>query len=79
MIDLAAAVTAARSAAGPRLRRDRRQGDVVPNGVNAIPSAVTAWLDTRRRAARAVAADVGRGGASRWRSRTPDTDSTPPW
>ena len=60
MIDLAAAVTAARSAAAARACvATVGKVTVVPNGVNAIPSAVTAWLDARGDAARAVAADVG--------------------
>jgi N-carbamoyl-L-amino-acid hydrolase len=40
---------------------------VRPNGVNAIPSEVTAWLDARGPlddAVRAVVADVGRAGGS---------------
>ena len=60
MLDLAVAITAARSAA------ESRGGvatvgkvTVAPNGVNAIPSRVTAWLDARGPAAGAVAADVG--------------------
>jgi beta-ureidopropionase / N-carbamoyl-L-amino-acid hydrolase len=61
MIDLAAAVTAARSAAKTRsCVATVGKVAVVPNGVNAIPSAVTAWLDARGDAARAVAAEVGR-------------------
>ena len=60
MIDLAAAVTAARSAATARsCVATVGKVIVVPNGVNAIPSAVTAWLDARGDAASAVAADVG--------------------
>ena len=48
MIDLAAAVTAARSAAKARACvATVGKVTVVPNGVNAIPSAVTAWLDAR--------------------------------
>jgi beta-ureidopropionase / N-carbamoyl-L-amino-acid hydrolase len=52
---------------------------VVPNGVNAIPSAVTAWLDARGDAARAVAADVGQaaGTAPVEESYTPDTRFDP--
>jgi beta-ureidopropionase / N-carbamoyl-L-amino-acid hydrolase len=63
MLALAAAVLAARAAA-------ERQGTVAtvgkvrvrPNGVNAIPSSVTAWLDARgplEDAGRSVVADVG--------------------
>jgi N-carbamoyl-L-amino-acid hydrolase len=63
MLRLAAAVTGARAAA-------ERHGTVAtvgkvrvePNGVNAIPSAVTAWLDARGAdadAVRAVVSDVG--------------------
>jgi N-carbamoyl-L-amino-acid hydrolase len=64
MLALAAAVTEARTAA-------ERHGAlatigklrVTPNGVNAVPSSVTAWLDARAaepHAAKAVVADVGR-------------------
>ena len=60
MIDLAAAVSTARSAARARACvATVGKVVVVPNGVNAIPSSVTAWLDARGDAARAVAADVG--------------------
>jgi beta-ureidopropionase / N-carbamoyl-L-amino-acid hydrolase len=68
MLDLAAAVLAARAAA-------ERHGTVAtvgkvrvrPNGVNAIPSAVTAWLDARgarEDAVRSVVADVGEAAGS---------------
>lgn len=48
MLDLAASITAARSA-GRSLGCVATVGkvDVEPNGVNAIPSRVTAWLDAR--------------------------------
>ena len=76
MIDLAAAVTAARSAARARgCVATVGKVAVTPNGVNAIPSAVTAWLDARGDAARTVAADVGHaaGTAPVEESYTPDT------
>jgi N-carbamoyl-L-amino-acid hydrolase len=63
MLALAAAVQAARSAAE---RRDALATigklQVAPNAVNAVPSAVTAWLDARGPVdtdVRAVVADVG--------------------
>jgi N-carbamoyl-L-amino-acid hydrolase len=63
MLTLAAVVLEARSAAG---RHDALatvgKVRVEPNGVNAIPSAVTAWLDARgpaEDAVRALVADVG--------------------
>ena len=64
MLRLATAITAARSAA-ERLGTVATVGKVrvEPNGVNAIPSAVTAWLDARGAdtdAVRTVVADVGR-------------------
>lgn len=80
MIDLAAAVTAARSAARARgCVATVGKVAVTPNGVNAIPSAVTAWLDSRGAAARAVAADVGAaaGTAPVEESYTPDTRFDP--
>ena len=80
MIDLAAAVTAARSAARARgCVATVGKVAVIPNGVNAIPSAVTAWLDARGDAARAVAADVGHaaGTAPVEESYTPDTRFDP--
>ena len=80
MIDLAAAVTAARSAAKARACvATVGKVTVVPNGVNAIPSAVTAWLDARGDAARAVAADVGHaaGTGPVEESYTPDTRFDP--
>jgi N-carbamoyl-L-amino-acid hydrolase len=80
MLDLAAAVTTARSAAKARsCVATVGKVAVVPNGVNAIPSAVTAWLDARGDAARAVAADVGQaaGTAPVEESYTPDTRFDP--
>ena len=80
MIDLAAAVTAARSAAQARgCVATVGKVAVIPNGVNAIPSAVTAWLDARGDAARAVAVDVGHaaGTAPVEESYTPDTRFDP--
>ncbi len=80
MIDLAAAVTAARSAARARACvATVGKVTVVPNGVNAIPSAVTAWLDARGDAARAVAADVGHAAGTEpaEESYTPDTRFDP--
>jgi N-carbamoyl-L-amino-acid hydrolase len=80
MIDLAAAVTAARSAARARgCVATVGKVAVIPNGVNAIPSAVTAWLDARGDAARAVAVDVGHaaGTAPVEESYTPDTRFDP--
>lgn len=76
MLALAAAITAARSAA---LDQDAvatiGKVAVAPNGVNAIPSAVTAWLDARGDAARSVAAAVGgaAGVVPVEESYTPDT------
>jgi N-carbamoyl-L-amino-acid hydrolase len=63
MLALAAAVTEARRAA-ERRGAVATVGKVLvtPNGVNAIPSSVTAWLDARgpaEDAVRAVVADVG--------------------
>ena len=53
MLDLAAVVTTARSAAKARgCVATIGKVTVVPNGVNAIPSAVTAWLDARGDSAR---------------------------
>jgi beta-ureidopropionase / N-carbamoyl-L-amino-acid hydrolase len=61
MLDLAAAITAARSAAVARdCVATIGKVTVEPNGVNAIPSRVTAWLDARGPAAALVAGDVGR-------------------
>jgi beta-ureidopropionase / N-carbamoyl-L-amino-acid hydrolase len=80
MLDLAAAVTTARSAAAARgCVATVGKVAVVPNGVNAIPSAVTAWLDARGDAARSVAADVGQaaGTAPVEESYTPDTSFDP--
>ena len=80
MLNLAAAVTTARSAAAARgCVATVGKVAVVPNGVNAIPSAVTAWLDARGDAARAVAADVGQavGTAPVEESYTPDTRFDP--
>ncbi len=80
MLALAAAVTTARSAAAARgCVATVGKVKVVPNGVNAIPSAVTAWLDARGDAARAVASDVGRvvGTAPVEESYTPDTSFDP--
>ena len=76
MIDLAAAVSTARSAARARACvATVGKVVVVPNGVNAIPSSVTAWLDARGDAARAVAADVGHAAGTEpvEESYTPDT------
>jgi N-carbamoyl-L-amino-acid hydrolase len=60
---LAAAILEARAAAGRRgALATVGKVRVEPNGVNAIPSAVTAWLDARGPAehgVRAVVADVG--------------------
>ena len=84
MLALAAAITGARSAA-------ERHGCVAtigkvavdPNGVNAIPSSVTAWLDARGAAeadVRAVVAAVAAasGGAVSEESVTPETRFAPP-
>jgi N-carbamoyl-L-amino-acid hydrolase len=61
---LAAAILAARASAGRRSALATvGKVRVEPNGVNAIPSAVTAWLDARgpvEDGVRAVVADVGR-------------------
>ncbi len=63
MLTLAAVIRTARDAAGKRdALATVGKVLVTPNGVNAIPSAVTAWLDARGPVAddvRAVAADVG--------------------
>ncbi|MBO0872284.1 MAG: allantoate amidohydrolase [Pseudonocardia sp.] len=63
MLDLAAAVTAARRAATEHdALATIGKLAVRPNGVNAIPSAVTAWLDARgpdERDVRSVVAAVG--------------------
>jgi N-carbamoyl-L-amino-acid hydrolase len=63
MLALAAAVLAARTAAERRgILATVGKLAVAPNGVNAIPSAVTAWLDARgcdEDAVRALVADVG--------------------
>jgi N-carbamoyl-L-amino-acid hydrolase len=80
MLALAAAIVSAREAA-------ERHGTVAtvgkvrvrPNGVNAIPSSVTAWLDARgplEQAVRSVVADVGAaaGIAPVEESWTPSTD-----
>ncbi|GAB3589659.1 allantoate amidohydrolase [Angustibacter peucedani] len=82
MLRLAALVTGARSAA-------ERHGAVAtvgkvrvdPNGVNAIPSSVTAWLDARgaeEAAVRAVVADLagelGEPAEESWTARTPFDD-----
>jgi beta-ureidopropionase / N-carbamoyl-L-amino-acid hydrolase len=80
MLDLAAAVTAARAAAAARgCVATVGKVAVSPNGVNAIPSKVTAWLDARGAHARAVAADVGQaaGAAAVEESYTPDTRFDP--
>jgi beta-ureidopropionase / N-carbamoyl-L-amino-acid hydrolase len=80
MIDLAAAVSTARSAATARACvATIGKVAVVPNGVNAIPSAVTAWLDARGDAARAVAAEVGQAAGTEpvEESYTPDTRFDP--
>jgi N-carbamoyl-L-amino-acid hydrolase len=77
MLALAAAIQEARTAAA-RHRALATVGKlrVEPNGVNAIPSAVTAWLDARGPAesdVRAVVADVGRAAGV-----TPDEESWTP-
>jgi len=80
MLDLAAAITAARSSAESRgCVATVGKVAVAPNGVNAIPSAVTAWLDARGAAAPAVAADVGSaaGVLPVEESFTPDTSFDP--
>jgi beta-ureidopropionase / N-carbamoyl-L-amino-acid hydrolase len=79
MLPLAAAITAARESAAARgCVATVGKVAVEPNGVNAIPSRVTAWLDARGPAAehvRAVAAAVGAaaGTPAREESFTPDT------
>ena len=76
MLDLAAAITAARSsAAALGCVATVGKVTVAPNGVNAIPSRVTAWLDARGPAARQVAADVGYAARAEpvEESYTPDT------
>jgi beta-ureidopropionase / N-carbamoyl-L-amino-acid hydrolase len=66
MLDLARLILAARDGAG-RLGVVATVGKVAvtPNGVNAIPSAVTAWLDARGADPAAVRALVGELGADR--------------
>lgn len=63
MLELAAVIEAARAEAAAR-DCVATVGKVLlePNGVNAIPSLVTAWLDARGPAAREVAAAVGAAG-----------------
>ena len=83
MLALAAAITAARDAAAARgCVATVGKVAVQPNGVNAIPSEVTAWLDARGPDAdevRAVAAEVGAaaGAPAREESFTPDTRFDP--
>jgi N-carbamoyl-L-amino-acid hydrolase len=83
MLDLAAAITAARAAAAARgCVATIGKVAVRPNGVNAIPSHVTAWLDARGPDAdqvRAVAAAVGAaaGVPAREESFTADTRFDP--
>jgi beta-ureidopropionase / N-carbamoyl-L-amino-acid hydrolase len=84
MLALAAVVLEARAAAERRgALATVGKVRVEPNGVNAIPSAVTAWLDTRgpaEDAVRAVVADVGRAAGTQpvEESWTPSTDFDPP-
>jgi N-carbamoyl-L-amino-acid hydrolase len=76
MLDLAAAITRARSSASARgCVATVGKVAVIPNGVNAIPSMVMAWLDARGAEARAVAAEVGQAAGVRpvEESYTPDT------
>jgi beta-ureidopropionase / N-carbamoyl-L-amino-acid hydrolase len=79
MLDLAAAVLAARSAAAAHgCVATVGKVQVEPNGVNAIPSRVTAWLDARGPAeagVRAVVEAVGRqsGSTAVEESWTPET------
>jgi N-carbamoyl-L-amino-acid hydrolase len=79
MLALAAAITAARESAAARgCVATVGKVAVEPNGVNAIPSHVTAWLDARGPDAeqvRAVAVEVGTaaGAPAREESFTPDT------
>ena len=83
MLALAAVVLEARAAAERRgALATVGKVRVEPNGVNAIPSAVTAWLDARgpaEDAVRALVADVGRaaGTAPVEESWTPDTRFDP--
>jgi beta-ureidopropionase / N-carbamoyl-L-amino-acid hydrolase len=83
MLALAAAVLEARTAAERRgALATVGKVRVEPNGVNAIPSAVTAWLDARgpaEDAVRALVADVGSaaGTAPVEESWTPDTRFDP--
>ncbi len=79
MLDLAAAITGARTAAGAHgCVATIGKVHVEPNGVNAIPSHVTAWLDARgpqeqdvRRVVAAVAEHAGTAPVEE--SFTPDT------
>ena len=76
MLDLAAAITAARTSAVARgCVATVGKVTVAPNGVNAIPSRVTAWLDARGPFAGDVATAVGAaaGVAPVEESFTPDT------
>ena len=80
MLDLAAAITAARTSAGSRGGvATVGKVAVAPNGVNAIPSRVTAWLDARGPAALDVAAEVGAAAGVEpvQESFTPDTTFDP--
>jgi N-carbamoyl-L-amino-acid hydrolase len=83
MLALAAVVLEARAAAERRgALATVGKVRVEPNGVNAIPSAVTAWLDARgpaEDAVRALVADVGTaaGAAPVEESWTPDTRFDP--
>jgi N-carbamoyl-L-amino-acid hydrolase len=80
MLDLAAAITTARSSASARgCVATVGKVAVIPNGVNAIPSMVMAWLDARGAEARAVAAEVGQAAGVRpvEESYTPDTRFDP--
>ncbi|HEX2902387.1 MAG TPA: allantoate amidohydrolase [Jatrophihabitans sp.] len=82
MLRLARVITGAREAAAARdCVATVGKVRVEPNGVNAIPSAVTAWLDARggdEDAVRAVAAEVGRiGGRIEQESFTPSTAFDP--
>lgn len=82
MLDLARLVLAARAGAEARgVVATVGKVAVTPNGVNAIPSAVTAWLDARGAdpaAVRALVAQLSAGRAVTEESWTPETTFDPP-
>ena len=81
MLDLARLVLAARAGAEDRgVLATVGKVLVRPNGVNAVPAAVTAWLDARgadQAAVRALVAALARGRAVSEESWTPETSFPP--